>query len=155
MDTPERDVMYMFERSRRSGRRLLLAVGMVAVAAAGSVLAAAPAQADAGMVVQESCWSNAFAWVSTSPSNKGNLSGIASCSPAVPKLSITMYVHSYANGSIVQTVGPVVNVNTTSVGVAYSWYCFPPAPTSLYGELFAQVTYANGTVGSGTPVLSC
>jgi hypothetical protein len=152
------DVICMLEPGRRSGRRLLVAVVVAAVAALGSAVMAAPAQAGSGMVAQESCWSNAFAWVSTSPSNKGNLSGIASCSPAVPKLSITMYVHSYANGSVVQTVGPVVNFNTQSVGVAYSWYCFPPAPTSLYGELRAEVTYAGGGVGTGTwytPVLSC
>jgi hypothetical protein len=148
----------MLERGRRSGRRLLLAVVIAALAALGGAMTAAPAQADAGMVIQESCWSNAFAWVSTSPSYKGNLSGIASCSPAVPKLSVMMYVHSAVNGSVVQTVGPVVNFNTQSVGVAYSWYCFPPAPTSLYGEVRGEVTYANGTVGTGTwytPTLSC
>jgi len=150
--------MCMLERGRRSGRRLLLAVVMAVVAVLGTAMTAAPAQADAGMVVQESCWSNAFAWVSTSPSNQGNLSGIASCFPAVPKLSLTMYVHSAVNGSVVKTIGPVVNFNTQSVGVAHSWYCFPPAPTALYGELYGVVTYANGAVGTGTwytPALSC
>jgi len=105
-----------------------------------------------------SCWVNVFAWVSTSPSNQGNLSSIVSCNTTVRSIAQTMYVHDYYTGAVVATVGPITQFNTTSGGISYQWYCSQVSPRTLWGEVHGTVTELNGAVSTGswsTQVLSC
>jgi hypothetical protein len=137
-------------------RRILITlVAATAVILCGATGASAGTKDRVG--IQASCWVNTFAWVSTSPSNQGNLSSIVSCNTTVSRISQTMYVHDYYTNAIVATV-PADAFNTTSGGVAYHWYCSSISPHAYWGEVRATVTEYNGFVSNGswgTQVLSC
>lgn len=91
-----------------TSRRLLLAiaVALIATLSGAPTVSAKPVSHDVS-AIQVSCWVNVFAWVSTSPSQQGNLSSIVSCNATVQEISQTMSVHDYYTGAIVATVGPV------------------------------------------------
>ena len=153
----------MSDFARTGVRRLLLAIVISVVTVLGGTLAT-PASAQAELksapmaTTAASCWVNTFAWVSTSPSNQGNLSSIVSCNTTVQKISQTMYVRDYYTGAIVTTVGPVQQFNTTSGGISYSWYCSQFNPKAYWGDVRATVTEYSGAVSNGswgTQVLSC
>lgn len=136
-------------------RRVLVTFAISILAALGIVVLPAPAQAQTAAA---SCWVNVFAWVSTSPSVQGNLSSIVSCNTTVQKISQTMIVRKVSDGSIVTTVGPVDQFNTTSAGMKYAWYCNQFFPQNLYGEVHGTVTEYSGTVSNGawgTQSLNC
>jgi hypothetical protein len=138
--------------------RLRRAVIAIVVSVVGLIVGTgATAQAQPA-ATQASCWVNVFAWVSTSPSNQGNLSSLVSCNPTVQKISQTMYVHDWNTGAVVATVGPVDQFNTTSAGIAYSWFCNRIQPQSRWGEVHGTVVEYGGAVSTGswsTQVLSC
>ena len=139
----------------------MLAVVMAVVATFGGATAGSAQAESKGtefQVAAASCWVNVFAWVSTSPSMQGNLSSIVSCNTTVQKISQTMYVHDYYTGAIVATVGPVDQFNTTSGGIAYSWYCSQFSPRTLWGEVRGTVVEYSGAVSNAswsTQALSC
>lgn len=151
----------MFESLRGRGSRLIVAAA-VAVAATLAVTAPASAAPDPSKrqvgVTAASCWVNVFAWVSTSPSNQGNLSSIVSCNTTVQRITQTMYVRDYYTGAIVATVGPIDKLNTTSGGISYSWYCSQFSPRALWGDVRGTVVEYSGAVSNGswgTQVLRC
>lgn len=136
-------------------KRGLAAFAIAILAALGTVVTSAPAQAQ---TTAASCWVNVFAWVSTSPSVQGNLSSIVSCNVTVQKISQTMIVHNVSDGAVVATVGPVDVFNTTSGGIKYAWYCNQFFPRNLYGEVHGTVTEYGGAVSNGawgTQSLNC
>lgn len=137
-------------------RRGLVALAVSLLALVGGAVTTSTA-AQAGTTAA-SCWTNAWAWVSTFPSNQGNLSGTLTCNVGVQKITLTMLVHRYSDGAVITTVGPQDTFNTTSAGIKYAWYCSYSFPQTLYGEVRGSVTEYSGTVLTGTwytPVLSC
>lgn len=154
----------MSENMRIRGRRLLLTAVLTVIFAATTATAASSASAQAKPLAPEagvtaaSCWVNVFAWVSTSPSNQGNLSSIVSCNTTVQRITQTMYVRNYNTGAIVATVGPLDTFNTTSAGIAYHWFCNQFSPQALWGDVRATVVEYSGAVSNGswgTQLLSC
>jgi hypothetical protein len=139
---------------------LIIAVSLVALFGSTTMASAQPGRSPGGSasIQAASCWVNVFAWVSTSPSQQGNLSSIVSCNTTVARITQTMYVHDYYTGAIVATVGPLDQFNTTSQGIAYHWYCSPFSPRTLWGEVRGTVVEYSGAVSNGswgTQALSC